>query len=299
MVAQRRVITPVCQRWRDQRGSYRPAREVLSLARYELVEDASEEPCKGFVLQQHYAGTWPAARFRHRVVDTGTLETVGAIVYSQPARDDVFAGLPGEAGQQVELGRLVLLDEVPANAESALVAESMRRLSRNHGIAAVLSFSDPVPRTTAAGEQVFKGHIGTVYQALNAWFSGRATARTLPLLPDGRTLSPRALQKIRGRERGHAYAEEQLARAGAAVGLHVEQLRPEADREEARAWLRRWLWRVARPLRHGGNLRYLFGLDRAGKKAIRRSFPNGTDGSTGDDYPKFHTLAALAPRRAA
>lgn len=198
----RTVETSFCQRWSERRGSYRPAREVVDLRRYEVVKDATDALTKDFVVRHHYSGSFPSARFRFRVVDVDTEQTVGAIVYSHPTNDAVFSGLPGERGQQVELGRLVLIDEVPANAETAFVAESMRRIHREDGVESVISFSDPVARTDVGGRMVMPGHIGTVYQGLNGWFTGRATGRTLSLLPDGSVLSPRAIQKVRSRERG-------------------------------------------------------------------------------------------------
>ena len=80
------------------------------------------------------------------------------------------------------------------------LAKVLRRLGRRNGlarargIAGVVSFSDPLARRTAAGDVVFGGHVGTIYQAHNAAYLGRGTARTLRLLPDGAVLSARALQ---------------------------------------------------------------------------------------------------------
>src|SRR5262249_11685086 len=55
---------------------------------------------------------------------------------------------------------------------------------------------DPVPRRTAAGDLVFPGHIGTIYQASDAEYLGRTTPRRVLLLPNGRVLSERALSKV-------------------------------------------------------------------------------------------------------
>ena len=116
---------------------------------------------------------------------------------------------------------------------------------------------------------------GTIYQATNATYTGRATPRTLRVLPDGRVLSARALSKIRGRERGWQYAVDLLVVAGA---------RPPAD--TTAAGLRRWLSlevrRCTRALRHGGNHRYLFGLTPACRRRLPPSLP----------YPKLAPLFA-------
>ena len=116
----------------------------------------------------------------------------------------------------------------------------------------MVSFSDPVPRCTAAGDLVFPGHIGIIYQASNAEYLGRTARRRILLLPDGRVLSERALSKVRGDEQGHAYVERELVRFG-----------PRARRasEAGVAWLRDALhaagvWSIV----HGGNHRYAFWL---------------------------------------
>jgi hypothetical protein len=48
-----------------------------------------------------------------------------------------------------------------------------------------------------AGRLVFPGHVGVIYRASNALYSGRSAARTLLLLPDGRALDERSLAKAR------------------------------------------------------------------------------------------------------
>lgn len=91
-----------------------------------------------------------------------------------------------------QLSRLVLLDKVPG--ESYFVAECHRR-NPQLGLAGVISFSDPVPRSTRDGLLV-PGHVGTLYQALSSRLIGRSAPRTLRLLPDGSVLSDRTLQKL-------------------------------------------------------------------------------------------------------
>src|SRR5690606_8351510 len=93
-----------------------------------------------------------------------------------------YRRLPGEPVECVDLGRLVLLDEVPANGESWFLAQCFGSL-RAEGFRSVVSFSDPVPRTTADGEPRFTGHVGTIYQASNAIYMGRSKAEKKFLLP--------------------------------------------------------------------------------------------------------------------
>ncbi|NUP35293.1 MAG: hypothetical protein HOU01_26845, partial [Streptomycetaceae bacterium] len=122
---------------------------------------------------------------------------------------------------------------------------------------------DPVPRRDASGALIAAGHIGTIYQASNAVYLGRATPRTVKLLPDGTILNDRAAQKVRRQEQGHEYVEAKLIALGAQV--------PRAQ-GDPRAWLNEALVAVgARTLRHRGAHRYAFrlGPDRRARERIR------------------------------
>jgi hypothetical protein len=264
------MITPVVQRWRDRRGSYRPAGEPIETRAYEVAPIADDATAKAFVITHHYARSYPAARYRFGLYRAETL--VGVAVFSHPANNrtlDVFGGAPA-----VELGRLVLLDDVPANGESWFVARCFAAL-RSGGIAGVVSFADPVPRTGESGMRVFPGHAGTVYQALNAQYSGRSRAETRRLLPDGTVLHNRALAKLRARERGWEYVVESLVRQGAPA--------PSADLD---GWTDAVLAALVRPLPHAGNHRYLFGLESVVRRRLARTQPALV-------YPKLDPRALL------
>lgn len=172
-------------------------------------------------------------------------------MFSHPASNLVLTNVfPGSATDSTELGRLVLLDEVPGNGESWFVARCLRLL-KAEGIRGVVSFSDPVPRTAVDGRVIMPGHVGTVYQALSAAIRGRSKPRTLRLLPDGTTFSERAISKIRNDDRGRQYAQAQLVAHGA---------EPPREGETGAAWLAKWLPRLTRPLAHPGNHRYAWAL---------------------------------------
>lgn len=261
------MITSTVQRWRAGRASYRPAGEPIRTRDYEVASITTDNPAKDFVLEHHYSGSFPAARFRFGLYRAQRL--VGVAVFSQPLGDGVVAPLRCDPEEAAELGRFVLLNDVPANGESWFIARAFELLRRK-GMAGVVSFADPVARNDAEGRRVFPGHIGTIYQATNAVYAGRSTARTLRLLPDGTVFSARAQQKIRKLERGWKYAAEQLVVAGA-----------DEPWLDTLAWLREWMPRVTRTLRHPGNHRYLFGLTSAAKRRLPPSCP----------YPKVEVAA--------
>lgn len=245
-----------CQRWRERRESYRPAREVIRTSDFDVAAIADDTTARAFVEQHHYSGSYPSALERFGLYHRG--ELAGAAVFSYPTNDKALTNFfPAlKVGvESAELGRLVLLDDVGANAESYFVARCFEQL-RDLGYRGVRSDSDPVARATLDGRIVTPGHVGTVYQALNARYLGLGTARTLYLLPDGTALNARAMQKIRKAEKGWrgAVAALQLA-------VNVGELDAAADAGARIDWLRR-LTKQLRRIRHPGNHRYAWALDR-------------------------------------
>lgn len=261
------MITTATQRWRNGRHVYRPAGETIRASDFEVASIDRDRVAKDFVVAHHYAASYPAARFRFGLYRRG--ELAGVAVFSHPANNATLRVFPCATLEATELGRLVLLDEVHANGESWFIARCFELL-RREGIAGVVSFSDPMPRTDAMGATVFRGHIGTIYQATNAIYAGRARADTMRLLPDGRTLHNRALAKLRARDRGWRYVVEQLEAQGAA-----------SFDGDVDGWLARELPRITRKVRHPGNHRYLFALD----KRVRRHLPASLP------YPKVSVAA--------
>lgn len=250
------------QRWRDKKTRWRPAGEVIDTSRYgvELIPD--DNTAKAFVEAHHYSGSYPAARVRvglYRAIGCGGrgVELVGVAVFSVPCNNRVIPSyVPGiEPLEGVELGRFVLLDDVPGNGETWFLARAFKLLKATKPeLRAVLAYSDPVARCSLDGRVVLPGHIGTIYQAHNAHYMGRSSKRGLWLGPDGRALSPRLLSKIRLEEQGMDYAAAQLLAAGA----------PPRHRGEApSAWVARALKEGPfRKLRHPGNHAYVWPLER-------------------------------------
>lgn len=265
------MYTSSCQRWRSRRDLYRPAGEPIDPSRYEVAAIPDDVTAKRFVVEHHYSGSYPAARRRFGLFGARG-ELVGVAVFSVPVRAAVIEScLPGDWRSSLELGRLVLLDDVPANGESWFVAACFREL-RREGWTGVVSFSDPMPRTTLDGDVVMPGHVGTIYQALNATFVGQSRRDTLRLLPDGGVLPSRALAKVRKLDRGWKHVEARLVVYGAEpMGEH-----------EPGAWLDEQLPRIGvRKVRHPGNLKYVWALD----KRARRHLPPG------QPYPKLARAA--------
>lgn len=250
------------QRWRKRLATYRDPGEQIRTADYEVAAIADDNTPKAFVEQHHYSHKFPSARFRFGLYSRrGELE--GVAVFSHPCSDkvltNVFPMVP--ARQSVELGRFVLLDSVAGNGETWFLGRCFEQL-RAVGLFGVVSFSDPVARSAADGGTVFPGHLGTIYQAHNAVYLGRATPRTLKLLPDGTSYHARTTQKVRKGERGIAYAVEQLRRFGAPPleGNPVE-------------WLAHWSAKLTRNFRHPGNHRYAWALNKRDRRHLTAVAP--------------------------
>lgn len=210
-----------CQRWRGRRTSYRPAGEPLDTRRYEVTPIGFTD-AKRYVVAHHYSASMPASRLEvglwHKASANRSAALAGVLVFSVPMQEQAIPawldGLSPRLG--IEIGRLVLDEDVPGNGESWFLGRAFRLLrERLPEVRGVLSYCDPVERRDAEGRITKRGHVGVVYRAHNGTFVGRSAARTLILAADGRGVSERALSKIRRDEQGAAYAMRQLRDLGA------------------------------------------------------------------------------------
>jgi hypothetical protein len=251
------VIVEHAQRWTEGRASRRPVGELIRTAAYDVAPIESAAIARAFVKRHHYAASASSTAHRFGLYLRGDL--VGVALFgpgaSMAAHRAVFPSLT--IREAVTLGRLVLLDAVPGNGESFFVARCFAFLR--------------------AADVVHRGHFGCVYQALNGHYVGRTRTATLRLLPDGTCFSNRTAGKLAQGDVGRRYAAAQLERWGA------DRLR---DDEDALAWLRRWRGRLTRAMRHRGNHRYLWCLDRRRRREVLTA-PRC-------DYPKIDFCAARA-----
>lgn len=250
------------QRWTNGEHSWRPAGELIKTSEYDVTR-IPRATAKAFVIQHHYSGTFVAERFSYGLFRGA--ELAGVAVFSHPVQDRVITKVFPfkEAADGAELGRFVLVDEVPGNGETWFLARAFELL-RREGIAGVVSFSDPMPRSTAEGRIILPGHVGTIYQAHNAVYLGRGDARTVRILPNGRSYNHRAESKVSTGDRGWERAMAPLLAAGA----------PElAPGEDPAAWVKTWVFRLTRPLQHRGNHKYAWALDRAARRCLPGSLP--------------------------
>jgi len=256
-----RLTTAACPalRWRLGRNHWRHDRDEGFRPADYAVDGVPDRLARAFVQSEHYSGTYPFAQ--ERIGLFRGQELVGVAIFSTPINGNalpLYAGTEAKAG--LELGRFVLLDQVPYNGESYFLAAAMRLLRQARPeLASVLAYSDPMPRMARDGSVVMPGHIGIAYQATNGRYVGRAASKSLYLTAGGQALSSRALSKIRLQEHGAGSAEKRLVHLGAPARQFGE---------DPRVWVERALNSGAfRQVRHPGNHVYVWSLERSSLKA--------------------------------
>lgn len=288
------MITTRSQRWRDRRDAYVGDSTVIRTEEFgvEIIDCMSA--AKPFVLRHHYSRSFPASRlsvglFRRTGVAPAAL--VGVATFSQSMNNrcvPLHTGL-GDHSQGVELGRLVLLDEVAGNGETWFLSRAFRELRREKpAVEAVISYADPMVRVDASGQVIKPGHVGQVYAVMGAAYRGRATARRETVTPDGQVFSDRDLSKIRAQDTGHRYSEAELVGRGARDRVHGE---------DPAAWLRSLYEQGFLAKRsHPGNHAYSFELTRAarmaGRNLPRLAYPIVDRTSPGPDVTALPLLKA-------
>ncbi len=273
-------IDGTCQRWREGRASYRPAGEPLDPRRFD-VEPLPTRAARDFVCTHHYSGSWPSSRLAVGLLYKrafGPSSIVGVANFGEPlgrnAIEKWTGTQRGEGRDGAELNRFVLLDWVPANAESWFLAEAFRCLrAHKPAIEACIAYADPV--AVRVGDALVKpGHVGTIYQASNAAYAGLSSPETYWVAASGQIVTRRLVSKLRNDEVGAAYAYRTLRRLGAPGRL---------PGESDWAWVTRVLDEsgVFRRWRHPGKHVYAFGL---GAKRQRQAMRQRV--ACGLAYPK-------------
>ena len=208
------------QRWRDRRDRWVPNSSVIDPRQFS-VDVIDPKVARDFIASHHYLGrNIPPVRLTtglFRNGPGGKPELCGAVAFTVPINNAAVPRHTGMAPQfGVELGRLVLLDDVAGNGESYAVSRSFRLLRATlPQIEAVITYADPAPRQAPDGTLTQKGHVGLVYAALSARSLGQQKRRRQLLLPNGQVFSDRTASKIRNNESGSAYAIRQLLDHGA------------------------------------------------------------------------------------
>ena len=256
------MLTNRSQRWREKRSRYVDDHTVIDTSRY-AVDAVDPRAARDFIATHHYLPNFPAAIFSAGLFGEGPAGRsvlLGVAVFAVPSTNAVITRHTGFADPAAgtTLARFLLLDEVPQNAESWMLARAFRllRTEKPH-IEAVVSYSDPQA-----------GHIGRIYQALSAAHRGITRSRTIYRV-GAVPVSGRTLSKIRLGERGAAGAIDQIVALGAPRPLPTES---------AGTWLDRLhRERILLRVPHPGLFTYVFELSRRarvrGRDLPRKAYP--------------------------
>ncbi len=136
---------------------------------------------KEFVKKHHYSHGIHNGPMCYGLLQGNAL--VGVLAFATPCSENVCASVFGvEMKRSVtELHRLVLLDEIPKNTESWFIARVLRLFKKERpNYNAVLSFADAT-----------QNHIGTIYQATNAIYTGMSGKAIFFVDESGRLRHPR------------------------------------------------------------------------------------------------------------
>lgn len=136
---------------------------------------------KAFVREHHYSHSCHNGPMCWGLFDGDDM--IGVCAFATPNSENVRASIFGKGyeNEVTELHRLVILDVTPANTESWFVSRALKGLARERPqYKGVVSFAD----TT-------EGHVGTIYQALNAIYYGMSSPARFYRDAEGRLRHPR------------------------------------------------------------------------------------------------------------
>ena len=275
------------QRWREGRQYWvLDGKDLFDPARYDVTA-ISKTVAHEFTIRNHYSATFPATKLHYGLFEVAGPAPllVGVVALGIPMRNLVLTNVfpylvPNH--EALELNRLVCAPSVGFNGESWFCARAFRAAAQ-HGVRGLVAFCDPMERwqKTPGGHRRYKrGHCGVVYQALGFDYLGRATPRTLDILPDGTLLCARSTAKVTGGERGHRGVIARLIALGAP---------PPTPTEPVDEWLNQAKRAVGvRSQRHPGNHRYAIQIGRTRGEPTRTVIA-----MTARPYPKPESMLLL------
>jgi hypothetical protein len=159
---------------------------------------------KQFVKEHHYSHGIHNGPMCYGLFDGDTL--IGVCAFANPCSENVCSSVfgPEHKRKVTELHRLVILDGTPSNTESWFISRVLKLLKSDRpDLWAVLSFADAT-----------EGHLGTIYQATNALYTGTSGKATFYLDAEGRLRHPRQNGVNISKERAECLGWKPVKREG-------------------------------------------------------------------------------------
>lgn len=238
------------QRWRERRAVFLQKQVFFNPRRHEL-ERIPIKLASGWIIKNHYLGSFPSATICYGIFRHGELAGVAVLGTAQHKNTipNVFG--PAHSKDCLLLQRFALEDVLEFNAESYFLAR-VRALLKREGYCGILTMSDDTPKNDAFGNVVFPGHIGTIFKSDNASYLGRTVCSDEYIFADGVVLSNRSFSKLVNNESGWKYMAQKLEDYGAS--------KCPATANERREWGFFWRDRLTRKQTNSGKLRYAWSL---------------------------------------
>jgi len=152
----------------------------MSADEFLKVQRVSRDIWLPWVTFRHYARREPnIVQDAFGLFDDG--ECIGVVTYSQPSSPKIAQSVVSERWRSavVELSRLVVSADAPANSAGFLVARSLRLLAS--------------PRIVVSYADASVGHVGYVYQATSFDYCGVGPEARYVRLSSGELIHPRSL----------------------------------------------------------------------------------------------------------
>ena len=238
------------QRWRERKALFLQ-RQVFFNPRRHNIEIIPAKLAAGWITEHHYLGSFPSATICFGIFRNG--ELAGVAVLGTAQHKNTIPNVFGATHSKdcLLLQRFALLDALEFNAESYFLAR-VRALLKREGYCGILTMSDDTPKTDAAGNIIFPGHIGTIFKSDNAVYLGRSARSNEYLFADGIVLSNRSFSKLVNDEPGWKYMARKLEDHGANECPATASAR--------REWGFYWRGRLTRKQQNFGKLRYAWSL---------------------------------------
>jgi hypothetical protein len=129
----------------------------------------AERVASNFISTNHYSRICPPSKYYFTASHDGVV--VGACCFRKPSLPSVQKAYNAD----LELARLVLIDEAGKNSESRFIGHCLRWIGKHTEHIRVVSYSDPA-----------QGHLGVVYRASNFKYAGEECGHgTRVIIVDG------------------------------------------------------------------------------------------------------------------
>jgi hypothetical protein len=172
-----------------EKNNLKPDGPVLRAIDYE-VRDVPLSVCQELVARYHYArGGSNTATFKHGLFKKNEEPCLGVAWWIPPTKSAALATWPENWRGVLALSRLVIVPDVPKNAATFLLGQSVKRIRREARWECLVTYADQ-----------WQGHTGGIYKASNWEYVGLTQPEACFVDASGRMTARKAGPKTRTRQ---------------------------------------------------------------------------------------------------